>query len=99
MIEKFEKVLRVLDNHVYQNYLGYILIEYDKDIKRGLMYVNKALLQAPKNVAYLDSLAWGEYKLGRCKKAKEHMQEVINEVGEDDLEIKHHWKKIKECLK
>lgn len=99
VIEKFEKVLRVLDNHVYQNYLGYILIEYDKDIKRGLMYVNKALLQAPKNVAYLDSLAWGEYKLGRCKKAKEHMQEVINEVGEDDLEIKHHWKKIKECLK
>jgi len=99
VIEKFEKVLKTLDNHVYQNYLGYILIEYEKDIKRGLMYVNKALLQAPKNVAYLDSLAWGEYKLGQCKKAKKHMQEVINEVGQDDLEIKHHWKKIKECLK
>jgi len=99
VVKKFEKVLLKINNHVYQNYLGYILIEYNINIKRGLFFVNKALAQAPKNLAYLDSLAWGEYKMGHCKIAKEHMQKVINEITSKDLEIKSHWKKIKECLK
>ncbi len=72
VIKKFEDVLTVLDNHVYQNYLGYILIDFDVDInKGGLDFVNKALEKAPpNNLAYIDSLAWGgQYKLKQCKKS------------------------------
>lgn len=99
VIKKFKDVLTVLDNHIYQNYLGYILIDYDIDIKMGLMYVKQALSKAPNNIAYLDSLAWGQYKLNDCKNAYKNMKKVVDNVGLNDKEIKLHWKKIKECHK
>lgn len=99
VIKKFESVLIVLNNHVYQNYLGYILIDYEIDIKKGLALVKQALEQAPNNVAYLDSLAWGLYKTKECSKAYDIMQKVVDEVGLSDSEIKIHWKKIKRCKK
>lgn len=99
VVKKFEDVLNVLDNHVYQNYLGYILIDYELDIKRGIELVNKALKKAPNNVAYIDSLAWGQYKLNDCKTAYKNMKKVVDEVGLNDEEIKSHWNKIKECTK
>lgn len=97
VIKKFEDVLVVLDNHVYQNYLGYILIDYELDIKKGLELVHQALEKAPNNAAYLDSLAWGQYKLNDCANAYTNMKKVVDQVGLVDDEIKIHWKKIKEC--
>jgi len=99
VIKKFEEVLTVLNNHIYQNYLGYILIDFDIDVKKGLIYVNKALEKAPNNVAYIDSLAWGEYKLNNCEVAYTHMKKVVDAIGLNDEEIKDHWNKIKECGK
>ena len=99
VIKKFEDVLTVLDNHVYQNYLGYILIDLNIDIKKGLKYVNKALKKAPNNLAYIDSLAWGQYKLKKCEEAYKNMKIVVDAIGLEDKEIKLHWKKIKECHK
>ena len=99
VIKKFEDVLAVLDNHIYQNYLGYILIDYDIDVKKGLKLVEKALEKAPNNLAYIDSLAWGQYKLKDCKNAKINMQKVVDSAGLNDDEIRTHWEKIKECSK
>ena len=99
VIKKFEDVLAVLDNHIYQNYLGYILIDYDIDVKKGLKLVEKALQKAPNNLAYIDSLAWGQYKLKDCKNAKINMQKVVDSAGLNDDEIRTHWEKIKECSK
>ena len=99
VIKKFEDVLAVLDNHIYQNYLGYLLIDYDLDVNKGLGLVNKALKKAPNNFAYIDSLAWGQYKLGDCKNARINMKKVVDNVGLNDEEIKTHWEKIKECKK
>ena len=99
VIKKFEDVLTVLDNHVYQNYLGYILIDYDIDIKKGMDFVKKALKKAPHNLAYIDSLAWGQYKLNDCKNAYINMKKVVDQAGLEDKEIKTHWEKIKECNK
>ncbi len=99
VIKKFENVLTVLDNHVYQNYLGYILIDFDIDVKKGISYVRKALQKAPNNLAYLDSLAWGLYKQKDCKNAYINMKKVVEAAGTNDKEIKLHWEKIKECNK
>ncbi len=99
VVKKFEDVLTVLDNHVYQNYLGYILIDLDIDVKKGLKYVKKALEKAPNNLAYIDSLAWGQYKLNECKEALINIKKVVDGAGLDDIEIKTHWNKIKECNK
>lgn len=99
VIKKFKEVLIVLDNHVYQNYLGYILIDFDIDIKSGIAYVKKALEKSPNNLAYLDSLAWGQYKLKDCKNAYINMKKVVDQAGLSDKEIIEHWEKIKECNK
>lgn len=97
VIHKFEEVLAVLDNHIYQNYLGYILIDYDLDVSKGMELVKKALEKAPNNLAYLDSLAWGLYKQNNCQESLKHMQKIVNAIGLKDDEIKLHWEKIQEC--
>ena len=97
VVIKLKRALEKLDNHVYQNYLAYILIDFDMDVKKGVYLVKKALEKESNNIAYIDTLAWGEYKLKNCKEAYNQMKQVVDEVGLEDLEIKLHWEKIKEC--
>lgn len=97
VVSKFEKVLGNMDNHVYENYLAYILIDYEIDIKKGLHLVKKALAVDPNNIAYIDTLAWGQYKLKNCAEAYNQMKLVVDEVGLDDEDIRLHWERIKEC--
>lgn len=99
VITKFEKVTENMDNHIYENYLAYILIDFNVNVSKGVLLVKKALQEEPNNIAYLDTLAWGEYKLKNCKEANKQMKRVIDEIGLNDEEIKLHWEKIKECKK
>jgi len=99
VVSKFDKALETITNPIYENYLAYILIDYDLDIKKGLVLVKKALLEEPDNLAYLDTLAWGQYKNNDCENAHKNMKKVIDNVKFDDDEIKLHWEKIKECIK
>ena len=59
--------------------------------------IKSALKTTPNNIAYLDSLAWGYYKLGECKKALGIMEKIVKVTGLNDSEIKFHWEKIKNC--
>ncbi len=86
-----------VDEPLYLNYLGYLLIDHDLDLKRGMKLVEKALEKSPDSPFYLDSLAWGYYKLGVCAKARSIMEKVIGKMGLDDPEIKQHWEKINRC--
>lgn len=97
VISKFDTVNKTSTYHVYQNYLAYILIDYDIDSKRGLDLVKKALVQDPTNIAYVDTLAWGEYKVKNCKEAYRLMKQIVDQIGLEDDEIKLHWEKIQEC--
>lgn len=99
VITKFEKVVENIDNHIYENYLAYILIDFNINVSKGVTLVQKALVQEPNNLAYIDTLAWGQYKLKNCKEANKQMKRVVDEIGLNDEEIKLHWEKIKECKK
>ena len=100
VIANFEKSAVKLNNALYLNYYGYLLIDHDIDAKKGIDLVNKALELEPGSVFYLDSLAWGYYKLGECKKADEIMQQVLHdEEFVNSPEGKEHINSIKECLK
>lgn len=85
----------------YWNYLGYLMIDHDfndpKRIKEGLEYVRKALQNDPKNTYYLDSLAWGYFKLQDCKNAKEIMEQIPKSKIQSEAEIKTHYTKILNC--
>ncbi len=94
--QKFEKVVEKLQLPIYLNYYGYLLIDYDLDIKKGIKLVKMALDKEPKSPFYLDSLAWGYYKLGKCDKAMKVMEKFIKETNEPEVVM--HYKKIKKCL-
>lgn len=91
------KANETLEEPLYQNYLGYLLIDHDLDVKSGMEYVKKALLKEPKSPYYIDSLAWGHYKLGECDEAKKLIQEVREIVGDSEPEVNDHLKAINNC--
>jgi len=99
VIHKLEKVVKIDSNPLYLNYLGYVLIDHDIDIKKGMKYIKKVLVVKPNSSFYLDSLAWGYYKLGNCKKAKDIMNRVVKLEGGDDPEVLKHVKLIDKCIK
>ena len=95
VVKEFEKALSLgVHNPVYLNYYGYILIDKNIDINKGLNIIKKALTQEPENTYFLDSLAWGEYKLGECSKAYKTMKKVVKVEGLKEKEIIEHWNAI-----
>jgi len=96
VIKRFQKSVDRVKEPMFYNYYGYILIDHNKDIKKGIKEVKKALKLEPKNEYYLDSLAWGYYKLKKCKKADEILSKLKDK---EQVEIKEHIKKVKECIK
>ncbi|MFK5976551.1 MAG: hypothetical protein QM493_08595 [Sulfurovum sp.] len=98
VIALFERAIQEgNDDSIYLNYYGYTLVDKSVDIERGIVMIEKALVQQPDNTYYLDSLAWGYYKDGKCKKAYDTMRRVVDEEGLEQNEILKHWRFIKEC--
>ena len=97
--KKLEEAIKRVDSPLYENYLGYLYIEHGLDIPRGIELVKRALAKEPDSPYYLDSLAWGYYKLHRCKEALKIIKRVYYELGLKDPEIQSHLQKIEQCAK
>lgn len=98
VVQTLETVLQQSRESLYLNYLGYLLIDHDIDVRRGMSYIKEALKEEPDSPFYLDSLAWGYYKLGNCSGALKLMKKVEKELGTKDEEVKSHIDAIKKCL-
>jgi len=95
VVKDFEKAIELGEkNPVYLNYYGYTLIDKDLDIKKGLEIIKRALEEEPENTYFLDSLAWGYYKLRNCEKAYPIMKKVVAIEGLKESEIIQHWNAI-----
>ncbi len=79
------------------NFLGYLMIDYEINPKEGVKYVKKALEISPKNPAYLDSLAWGYYKIKDCKLAREIFAQIPSDEITKEQELKDHQNLINQC--
>lgn len=92
---EFDKIVKKINDPVYDNFYGYILIDEGLDPDRGIRLVKRALQKRPKSIYFLDSLAWGYYKKKECKKALQ----TIEPIAKDSKipEITEHYTKIKEC--
>jgi len=95
--KKFELALKDVQDPLYLNYYGYLLIDNNLDVKKGIKLVKLALKKEPESVFYLDSLAWGYYKQNRCKRALTIMKKFIKD--NDEPEVVMHYKKILKCTK
>lgn len=99
VISDLTKVVQVKEEGYFLNYLGYCLINYDRDVAKGMEYIKRALALEPESAYFIDSLAWGYYKEGQCHKASELMDKVVEKLGAKDPEVKEHIKAINSCLK
>ena len=98
-IKKLKKVVEKIQDGLYLNYLGYILIDHGIDLNNGIKYVDMALKLEPTSIYYLDSKAWGYYKLGKCEKAKKIIDKVIKLDNSNNTEVKSHFNSITKCMK
>jgi len=101
VVRRFEEALsHGVENSVYLNYYGYTLIDKEIDPSKGILIIKKALLMEPENTYYLDSLAWGYYKIDACDKASTIMKKVIEIEGLEEKDLIEHWNAInKKCKK
>lgn len=98
IVDMLKKAVKNTPNHIFYNYVGYLMIDYDINIAEGVDFVQKALRVAPENPAYLDSLAWGHFKSGKCGEAKAVMDKIPREVVQKESEIREHLEAIDKCL-
>jgi tetratricopeptide (TPR) repeat protein len=97
VVDKLTRALNSFSDDLFENYLGYLLIEYDIDIDKGVEYVKKALKKDPTSPFYLDSLAWGQYKQKKYKEAYESVRQAY-EDAKDDPTVKQHYELIQKSV-
>ena len=98
VVQKLEEVVAQTHDPLYENYLGYILIDHEVDVKKGIKHIQNVLKNNPESAYYLDSLAWGYYKLGECKKAKKLFDKIVTMEGGDNEEVVKHVNAVKACV-
>jgi tetratricopeptide (TPR) repeat protein len=78
---QFRKVLSLQpDNAAALNYLGYMMAERGDRLEESLDLVKRALAQDPHNGAYLDSLGWVYFKMGRLDLAEENLLKAVQNL-------------------
>jgi tetratricopeptide (TPR) repeat protein len=72
--EQFRKVLAINSQSAMTlNYLGYMMADRGVKLDEALNYIKKAVELDPTNGAYLDSLGWAYFKLGKYDAAEENL--------------------------
>ncbi|MDP3266719.1 MAG: hypothetical protein Q8M39_07820 [Sulfuricurvum sp.] len=97
VVDGLKQANEEIEDPMYLNYLGYLMIDHDLGVDEGMKYVQKALDKHPDSAFYLDSLAWGKYKLGECAEALRLIKRVESMIGTDEQEVKDHLKAIQKC--
>jgi tetratricopeptide (TPR) repeat protein len=82
--EAFKQVLAGdPQNAVALNYLGYMLADRGVRLEEALNYVKKAIELDPANGAYLDSLGWAYFKLGKYDLAEQNLSKAVQRTPND----------------
>jgi predicted Zn-dependent protease len=86
----FQKLLEKRPNDsATQNYLGYMWADKGIRLEEAKDLLEKAVAREPRNGAYLDSLGWAYFRLGRLEKA-EGLLAAAKEQDPDDPTIEEH---------
>src|SRR5271168_1971090 len=65
------------------NYLGYMNADRGVQLEESLNYIKQAVSLEPTNGAYLDSLGWAYFKLGKYDLAEESLTKASLRMGSD----------------
>ena len=91
-VEYYEKALDLdANNTTALNGLGFVLVDADIDLVRGLRCCKKAVDLKPNSAAYQDSLGWAYYKNGDFLEARTWLRRAM-EAAPHQKEIREHFK-------
>jgi len=71
------------------NYLGYMNADRGVKLEESLSFIKQALSFEPNNAAYLDSLGWAYFKLGKYDMAEESLNKAAAHMGSDPTVQEH----------
>lgn len=99
--KEYKVALRMYDNILNMdasnynalNSKGYILIESDTNVDKGLEFCLKAYTINPNSPSVIDSIGWGYYKKGNLKKSTTFIKRAY-EMQPNSKEIKYHLRKV-----
>ena len=72
------------------NYLGYMWAEQNSHLDEADDAIKRALQLDPENGAYLDSMAWVEYRQGKYDQALENLKRAIENLPREDAVVFEH---------
>ncbi|MFZ0684484.1 MAG: tetratricopeptide repeat protein [Terriglobales bacterium] len=82
--EQFKKVLAGdPENASALNYLGYMLADQNVKLEEALGYIKRAVDLDPTNGAYLDSLGWAYFRLGKYELAEDNLLKASQKINTD----------------
>ncbi len=94
MAEAEERLEQVLDEFPEDigalNDLGYLWTEQGKNLNRALDMIGRAVDGDSENVAYVDSLGWAYYQLGRYQEAVKELEKAVSFAEDPDGVILDH---------
>lgn len=96
-LKEYKKMSKVLEdilvlspkNAQVLNFLGYYLVDKDKDLARGGELIKKAVALHPDDYAFIDSLAWYYYKSGRYEEADNLLTSILPQAQSDAEVLLH----------
>jgi tetratricopeptide (TPR) repeat protein len=91
-VELYEKALELDGNNATAiNGIGFILIDTNLDLMRGLRFCRKAVDLKPQNPAYLDSLGWAYFKIGDVVEARTWLRRALD-IAPHHEDIRNHMR-------
>jgi tetratricopeptide (TPR) repeat protein len=82
--KEFRKVLAVEPDHASAlNYMGFMLADKNLRLQEALGMIQKAVDKEPYNGAFLDSLGWVYYRLGRLPEAEDYLRRAVVRTPHD----------------
>jgi len=89
-VATFERLLELAPGYAPAlNYLGYTWAERGEQLERALEMTRRAVSLEPNNGAYVDSLGWVYFQLGRYQEAREHLEWAVRLVPDDPTLREH----------
>jgi len=74
---------------VVLNYLGYMNADRGVRLDESLNYIKQAVTLDPGNGAYLDSLGWAYFRMGKYDLAEENLTRASSHMGKDPTVQEH----------
>jgi tetratricopeptide (TPR) repeat protein len=77
------------DNPTALNFLGYLWADHNRQLDQAVELIARALAQDPDNGAYIDSLGWAYFRLGRLAEARVQLERAARLTGGDAVVVEH----------